>query len=652
MLTASTRFKDNAKAPVKTTRVRFIENVETTPITITSEDDLISAKIENVGSFLGTSAKKLTIKAIGIHDDVTNRSFRLFLDIQDPTTDEWDSVDEGLFNVMETALDYEANSTTITLWNAIYTASITLYSNYTFTYPMTVSELASEVANKLSCTIATGFDDLPNADHVIPEDLYALMGNVKLRDVIDEIAKTTGTTALARGSEIHFVPFTASVETLTSDNLKTLKIGKPSGVINSVVLSRQPQNDDILLKDEDSIALNGLTEFKIINNEIMDDDRSTMITPLFDALNGVSFYGVEAKTEGHGWYEIGDVLSIQQASSTFDIVITDITLVLEGSITEIIKCVVPDPTKTDYTTAGGILKSIYNTEIKTDRQAQEITSIVSRQDTIEATVIDNYSEITQTIDQINTTIQTTGGNNLIKNSVGYSVETDGTLTSWTKTGTGTVGSISSPESISYGAKSGSQINISGVSPKLVQRVYVQAGGKYSLSFRVKKDATGSATVKLTNTSDNFVINILDSTAYLWNEMSIIGITATLGYFDIEVESVGAVGLAITDIMLNSGELSQIWQQAYGEILNTQVTINDNGMRVKSSVYVNDYTEVTSLGFAGYSDADGTLKRVFFINRDTTELQKLSVVGQITMPPIKIVPITSGANAGWAFVKVS
>jgi hypothetical protein len=43
--------------------------------------------------------------------------------------------------------------------------------------------------------------------------------------------------------------------------------------------------------------------------------------------------------------------------------------------------------------------------------------------------------------------------------------------------------------------------------------------------------------------------------------------------------------------------------------------------------------------------------VFTLNRDTTKVQKLRAESQMEMPPIKIVPITSGSNTGWAFVKM-
>jgi hypothetical protein len=61
-------------------------------------------------------------------------------------------------------------------------------------------------------------------------------------------------------------------------------------------------------------------------------------------------------------------------------------------------------------------------------------------------------------------------------------------------------------------------------------------------------------------------------------------------------------------------------------------------------------KLDELGLNGYSDASGTLENVFTINRDLTEVSKLKTRNQIEMPPLKIVPITSGTRAGWSWVK--
>lgn len=642
-------FENLAKASIKSSaRVIVTENISVNPLVFTGVGTLMSVTIDNVGMFLGTATKKATIKLLGIHLEFISKSFEIKVGLQNPTDKTWIYISEGSFATWEVAVDYEKNSTTVTLYDAMWTAVNSDYNNFALTYPMTVQSLAGAIAAKLGIILATGFDALPNYDYLIAVDPYVNIDGTKLRDVIEEIAQTTATTAIISGAYLKFVPFALPTETIADGTLKALKLSDQYGVINSVILSRQPQNDDIFLSDAVSIAANGLTESKIVNNQIMDDTRTTLISGIYNALNGTSFYGSNMKTIGYGWYEIGDTIAISQGSSTYNIVVTEIHLTIDGSITENIVCTVPSTTKTNYLSAGGILKTIYNTELKTDKQNQQIVAVVSEVATLGDEVSSNYSQVVQNINNITNTFQTTGGNNLIKNSVGYATETDGTLTLWTKTGTGVVTSNTSPESFVYGAISGNQINLSGVSPKISQRVLVKIGGKYSFSFRVKKTATGSASMTLSNTTDSFVVAISAGTEYLWDEVKMVSIVPTLGYLDLDILCSGAE-VFFTDIMLVTGDSTVPWQQANGEILNTQVALNSEGIKVNSSVYQGDFTQITPLEFAGYSSVSGSSQRTFYLNRDITHTKKFEAEDQISMPPIKIVPITTGTVTGWAFV---
>ena len=331
--------------------------------------------------------------------------------------------------------------------------------------------------------------------------------------------------------------------------------------------------------------------------------------------------------------------------------ITDTHLELGNGIKEIIKGVAPTATQTDYARAGGITKTIYNTEVKVDKQKQEIESIVSKQTQVDQQTADEFSKITQNIKNVVTTIQTTGGGNLIKNSVGYAKNQDGTLVEWSKNNVGEVKSYTSPESKSYGAISGNAIELrKGAS--ITQRLNVASSGKipYSLSFKCKKGAIGTATVKLSNTIDSFVITIPENKEIIWQGYDLTNLDPSMNYLDVTVStSNNCEQFLITDLMVNMGDQSIPWAQANGEILNTQVAVNDQGMMVSSSVYSGDYVQITPLGMSGHSNVTGTDEEVFKLNRDVTETSKLSARKEISMEPIKIIPVKDGDMSGWNFV---
>ena len=331
--------------------------------------------------------------------------------------------------------------------------------------------------------------------------------------------------------------------------------------------------------------------------------------------------------------------------------VTDTHLELGNGIKETIKGVAPTATQTDYARAGGITKTIYNTEIKVDKQKQEIESVVSKQTQVDQKLNEEFTKITQNIKDVVTTIQTTGGGNLIKNSVGYAKNQDGTLVEWTKNNVGSVKSYTSPESRSYGAVSGNVIELK-KGASITQRLNVASSGKipYSLSFKCKKGAIGTATVKLSNTIDSFVITIPENKEIIWQSYDLTNLDPSMNYLDITVStSNNCEQFLITDLMVNMGDQSVPWVQANGEILNTQVAVNDQGMMVSSSVYSGDYVQITPLGMSGHSNVTGTDEEVFKLNRDVTETSKLSARKEINMDPIKIVPVKDGERPGWYFV---
>lgn len=362
---------------------------------------------------------------------------------------------------------------------------------------------------------------------------------------------------------------------------------------------------------------------------------------LYDAVNG-GFYANAANVADDF------VVGSDVADETTEVVITDIKLTIDGGIKETISGVAPTESTTNYALAGGITKSIYNTEIKVDKQGQEITSIVSRQDQFEDQTLENFSQVVQNISSVVTTIQTTGGGNLIHNSVGYNKEPNSSnLANWTSTGT--VTAVSSPESVSYGAISGNQVNFA-ASSSITQRIAVDAsGGLYTLSFKAKKSATGSATVSLTNSVDNYSVTIPNGESVLWEDFDIAGVTPHDSYFDVVISTnASATDFSITDLILTVGNSRTPWVSASDEILSTHVAVDSGGVKVSSNA-TNDYVKLDELGLNGYSDASGALQNVFTINRDLTEVEKLKTRTQLEMPPLKVVPIT-GSVSGWGWVK--
>ncbi len=416
-------------------------------------------------------------------------------------------------------------------------------------------------------------------------------------------------------------------------------------MVGSVIITETPTAYE-------PFTANGRVDLVIANNEILDKQRETTITPILNAVKGWEYRNAQIKTEGHGYHEIGDRLDITIAGETHKTIVTKSTILINGGIQETLTSTTPEQVPINYAKTGGITKTIFNTELAVDKQEQRIDAIVSRQDATDAQVAEQFTQVTQDLESITATIQQSGGGNLIKNSVGFGKDSSGILTIW-EYGTGasatTVRSQSSPASLNAGAVSGYEIMLTG-SATISQSVALTPGETYTLSARAQKGITGSATITIANGTNSATLSFPNQTAADWRKVS-VDFVPVEGANVVTITSTAGTTIEITDLMLATGGKTT-WRQASGEIYNTQVSLDQAGVQVKSSVYTGDYVEITPLEFAGYSNASGSMQKVFSLNRDTTEVEKLEARSQLKMPPLKVVPIDNSNYKGWAFVQES
>lgn len=410
-------------------------------------------------------------------------------------------------------------------------------------------------------------------------------------------------------------------------------------------------------------------EIQINNNQILDDDRQTLLPPLYDNLSGIDWTDVKADTVGLGWYEVGDVISFTQGATVVKAWLNEIHLTLAGSIKEQLVSTAPDVAAINYAAAGGIINSIYNTEIKVDKQNQEIVSVVSRQDTLEGQVNEQYTEINQDVDDVLITIQRAGGGNILYNSVGFAKESFrdvddmsyDKLLYWTYnpsydiTANGRATSYSSSESQAAGGISGQVVEMSGIDMLLSQRVTVAVG--IPLCFALMVDnviGTGEATITLQNDADLFTLTIDDLVTYNWAEFKIENFEVTMPWLDITIQIDNASKFAFTDLRLMYGSTTQGWVQANGEILSANVQFTTDGVRVFDSVHDTE----TRMTFNEFSTRNKTNDEILFEADDLGVVtNNLSIKGRtsyIRDGDTIIKQITVGSanpKSGLAFIKV-
>lgn len=801
MINVSNAFKEAMKQPVKELDA-YLKVSDTEQIK--SEDDLIQFKISCDSGMCKTAMRKLEAKFLGEHN-LVGKLIHAGFGVKLPNNT-FEYLDYGTFLITEITTSKDTGITEIVGYDLMINA-MKGYIPLAIEYPIDLYEYTKLLCT--SCGLELANTTFTHAEWQITQELWENINGITYRDILVQIAQVTASTCIiGNDDKVYFKYLTEASEQLTYDNMKKLKLEPVYGEINSVVLSRTPQEDNIYEQDSESIEEYGLTEFRIENNEIIDKNRDEAMLPIYNVLHGISYYPFEANTEGHGWHEIADSFDIvNDVGDVFNTSLFNFSITIDGGIKEVLKTVADTKTQTQYQYATTIAKRVKNTEIIVNKQEQYIENLVTDMYEENGIVHENFTNIYQDINNVITSVQNSGGNNLIKNSVmyansvnnvsqgGYKVTSDsswtytfvlnedgyyesnnnnqglnntfamcklefempvdnGTLeldcinyaessfdygilsaidttllanntadtsnvyisfkgsssadiqkvtytgiakgshyiyikyrkdsstdsnndslkfkvtslpivtyneiiaSDWDISGNGTIKIQSSAEALNNGSASGHEIILN--DKKIVQRVNVKMDNDeipenektyYTFSVKIKKDILGSCYVKIYNSIEEpYIIQLNSGESSYYGDYEIRALLPKENYYDIELYGSNGSNATFTDLMFSVGNYRTQWEQASGEIMNTQVNINSNGVLVKSSVFLGDYTIMSPLEFAGYSNLNGTITKVFSLNKDVTLVKKLEAEDELKMVPIKIVPITSGELQGWAFVQ--
>jgi hypothetical protein len=374
MKTVTNDFKTVAKGDAKELAVTITDGTTT----ITGSDDVSSFKIFSNGGIYRTVLRQAEVKYWG-DSDFLDKYLNIKLGFKVGASFEY--IDYGDFKVVEVTEDKANDLRTLKLYDRMYEA---LQEYETMgTYPQDIATLLGAICTELGWTLATS--TFFNDDLEIVQEIFTNQ-NLTYRDVLNYIAEVTGTIILFNEDdelELRSIDTSTSLETLVTNDMFSLKLEPKWGELNSLVLAREPQEDNIVEQDEASITANGLWELRFVNNLILDSDRETYITPLFNEIKGLEYYPFESKTVGLGYLEVGDVITVtDKADATYKVLITDVEMSVSGGLSEVIKGVSPDKSTTDYKTAGIIGKRITNTEIVVNKQEGEIELINEAMETV------------------------------------------------------------------------------------------------------------------------------------------------------------------------------------------------------------------------------------------------------------------------------
>lgn len=317
----------------------------------------------------------------------------------------------------EPEYDAAQNLTSIIAYDGLY-PSMQPYDISLWKQGITLKEFL--VAILKQCEIPYDADSLSlmaNADKVITSEKYLDIENdsteaaYTYRDILDEIAKASGVTFAFKNSlggnpaKLYAIKPTESGYVIDESNLRSVTIGAKYGPVKGVVLSREPQEDNVYYPSNlsDSQTAVKISNVELIEDSSNDEYRKQFAKGIYDNVTGTEYYLYDLDSFGIGFLNFGDIFTLKVCERTggmigdekeYKTIFMRTDMTVSQGVKEKSKLEAPQATSTDYSAAESASdKLLKKTMIKVDKQEQRITALVKESD-------DKYSEFTQTINGI------------------------------------------------------------------------------------------------------------------------------------------------------------------------------------------------------------------------------------------------------------
>ena len=299
--------------------------------------------------------------------------------------------------------DAEYNADTMSYSHTCYDkmlSSMKDYEDMKITFPIKVKDYIKKLCDYIGLTFASYNDNFANCDKELTADYYTGY-YYTFRDVLDELAQVTASTICINSNdelEIRYIPKKSAIE-LNEDYFKDTNVTFDNlyGPINSIVLSRSGESDNIYLQDEESIENNGLCELKIIDNQIMNyNDRSDYLPAILEKLNGLTYCTNNFDSRGICFLDLCDRYTANVHGKLYDCVLFNDEIKITQGLEETIYTEMPTETKTDYTKADKTDQKINKAYIIMDKVNKKLESVISEVDETSKKV----TKIEQTVDSI------------------------------------------------------------------------------------------------------------------------------------------------------------------------------------------------------------------------------------------------------------
>lgn len=284
-------------------------------------------------------------------------------------------IDLNTYYVKSCERQEDTNSYRILAYTKMQEAMID--NELTLTDKLTVRDYLIAVCQKLNWSTEIP-ENFINSDKLIDPTLHIGIGYT-YRDVLDEIATITCSFLLFKGEKLYLLYLTETNQNIDESYLDedNVTIGEKY-IINSLVFSRAEESDNIYRKDDGSITINGLHEYRISDCQLLStNDRSDYIDEMFNYMKTLEFYIFDIKSKGILFLEACDIFNLVFQEKTYKTILLNNEIDLEDGLSESLYLDEPDETETEYKYADSTDKKINKTYILVDKQNQKIEQLVN-----------------------------------------------------------------------------------------------------------------------------------------------------------------------------------------------------------------------------------------------------------------------------------
>lgn len=244
------------------------------------------------------------------------------------------------------------------------------------TAKLTVRNYLLAVCQKLNWNTDNIPESFINSNKLIDPTLHIGI-KYTYRDILDEIATITCSFLLFKGENLYLIYPTETNQNIDESYLDedNITIGAKY-IINSLVFSRAEESDNIFRKDDTSIAINGLHEYRISDCQLLStNDRSDYIDAMFNYLKTLGFYIFDVQSKGILFLEPCDIFNFVLNEVTYKTILLNNEIELDDGLTEKLYTDEPEETETEYKYADSTDKRIDKAYILVDKQNKRITQL-------------------------------------------------------------------------------------------------------------------------------------------------------------------------------------------------------------------------------------------------------------------------------------